>query len=327
MDKVLKQRLVGAAIIIALAVIFLPMLFDSGEEPRSQRQLTLDLPERPTDSQREVRRLPLDPDQPRRMPDESAAEPPEELTTPPAGPARRQTEQAGESEPVADPVLPDTGDQPQPDIDIQPLKEGEAETGIESEQVAEAETGPDVETEPAPASEDSVPPATEGGDWLVQVAVFSNEATADSVYSRLEQLGHRVMRDHLVRDQSELHRLRTGPYSSREQADTARGQIAATVAGVQPVVRETAGDTTDSAPARAGYAVQVGSFASRNNAERLVARLNGQGYDSFMHEDISGGREIWRVRVGTFDQREPADELLDELRENFRLEGIVVTHP
>ena len=48
---------------------------------------------------------------------------------------------------------------------------------------------------------------------------------------QLTSLGHVASIDLIVRGQSELHRVRTGPYDSREAADRARNQIEQTVAG------------------------------------------------------------------------------------------------
>src|SRR6056297_1696486 len=64
MDKVLKQRLIGASILIALAVIFVPMLFDGPENDPVSRELNIELPSAPGD-RAPIRRLPLDPDQSR----------------------------------------------------------------------------------------------------------------------------------------------------------------------------------------------------------------------------------------------------------------------
>ncbi len=345
MDKVLKQRLVGASILIALAVIFLPMLFDSGEDDAvDQRELSLDMPERNAGDRR-VRRLALDPDQARRAPGETRAEPDEDGS---GESGRSRRERADEPEPrperEAAPVEPapeiapetevapeaeqaeredeqDAGsDDERPDAGADAEAESESEAESEAEAEAEAETSPEA-TEPPPEA----PAAADDGRWFVQVAVFSNRETADSIRQRLDDLGHRARMDVLVRDQAELFRLRTGPYDAESVAGRARSQIAATVAGVDPVVRENP-DETDGR-ARQGLAVQVGSFASRNNAERLVGQLDEAGYDAFMHEEESGGRTIWRVRVGTHDEREDAERLLEDLSEEQGLQGIVVSHP
>lgn len=44
LDKAYKQRMVGALVLVALAVIFLPMLFSRQDE---QRQVTVDAPAAP----------------------------------------------------------------------------------------------------------------------------------------------------------------------------------------------------------------------------------------------------------------------------------------
>src|SRR5690625_2010769 len=61
MDKLLKQRLIGASILIALGVIFLPMLFDRGSSSRDTGEHMVELPERNAGETR-VRRLSLEPD-------------------------------------------------------------------------------------------------------------------------------------------------------------------------------------------------------------------------------------------------------------------------
>jgi len=321
MDNVLKQRLVGATILIALAVIFLPMLFeDDGIDP-GPRQLAVDLPQRAEGERREMRRLALDPER-ARVPDSSpeqtgSADPAPVVVDPPEIPSVRTEEQ-----PEAN--SPDMVAESAPPAGPGPASEGSRDKPEVSDSSADRQIRTEV------SQSDAI------GGWMVQVAVFGSAETASIVRSRLEDLGHSVVTDTLVRDQSELYRLRTGPYQSESLAGRARDQIAATVAGVEPVVREfdtvTAEATSDPADpphaaTGAGFAVQVGSFASRNNADRLVAQLREQNHDAFMHGEESGGRMIWRVRVGNFNNRERADALLEELRSEAGLEGIVVSHP
>ena len=201
---------------------------------------------------------------------------------------------------------------------------GSDEDGSEAEAALEPENEPESEASPE-AADPARRDASADGRWLVQVAVFSSRQTADSIRQRLVDLGHRTSMDVLVRDQTELFRLRTGPYDAEAVAERARAQISATVAGVDPVVRENPGEA--GVKSRQGLSVQVGSFASRNNAERLSGQLRGAGYDAFMHEEESGGRTIWRVRVGAYDERDGAERLLEELSEEQGLKGIVVSHP
>jgi len=339
MDKVLKQRLVGASILIALAVIFLPMLFDGGaDDAVSERELALDLPERES-GERQVRRLALDPPQSRRPPSESqeAAAPqtrPDPNVRQPEPRPVEEDSRAAEAETARpEPTAADPFDMPAEEdpsggaaSDTESTDAGPVESEEDASAPSRNETEPTADSvaDSAPATPEAVPAVSQGG-WVVQVAVFSSRETANSIRQRLDELGHRVSMDVLVRDQAELFRLRTGPYDGEAAAERARGQIAATVAGVEPVTRELSG--TGDAEERRGMSVQVGSFASRNNAERLVAQLTTAGYDAFMYGEETGGRTIWRVRVGTYEGRGEAEQLLETLRDERGLEGIVVSHP
>ncbi len=297
MDKVLKQRLIGATILIALAVIFIPMLFDAPEEERLSRDMTIDLPEPPTD-RTQVRRMPLDADQARQPPD---AEPPR--TIEPDAP-----EQQPEADPA--PAVPEA----QPEMQPEPEPEAADEPMIEPDPIAEPEPEPEPEVEPE---------TMEG--WMVQVASFGSEATARDIADRLDGLGHAVAVDRLVRGELELHRVRTGPYVNRAEAERAADQISSTVSGVDPVVRE--GEAAQAEETASGYAVQVGSFASHDNAVALLARLEDHGFDAFIHSEDVGPRTIHRVRAGLSESREQAQKVLDELLDEAGLEGLVVSHP
>ncbi|WP_376696925.1 SPOR domain-containing protein [Wenzhouxiangella sp. EGI_FJ10305] len=339
MDKVLKQRLVGASILIALAVIFLPMLFDNGERDSvEERELALDVPDRDSGDRR-VRRLALDPDQARRPPADSQAEPspsePEAEVPRPvkeeSGPVRDQDNQGTTgNEQTSESGLSDLSGseetESQTESDQQSTERAD-EAQSEPETETEPETEPEAETESAGTADesDSVPSAAVDGGWAVQVAVFSSRETANSIRQRLEDLGHEASMEVLVRDQTELFRLQTGPYSDETTAERARAQIASTVAGVEPATRELSGG--GGADNREGLAVQVGSFASNGNAERLVEQLTEAGFDAFMFSEETGGRTIWRVRVGAYEERADAERLLETLRDEQGLEGIVVSHP
>jgi DedD protein len=308
MDKVLKQRLIGATILIALAVIFLPMLFDAPEEERLSRDMTIDLPEPPTDRP-QVRRMPLDAEQ-ARQPQDSTAEVPPRTIEP----------EIPDPEPELDPApaVPEVDPDLQAEPESEPIEEPMVEPEPVTEPVPEAEPLPEPEPEPSPQ-----PELTEG--WMVQVASFGSESTARGIAERLDGLGHAVVLDRLVRGEVELHRVRTGPYISRAEAERARDQIARTVTGVDPVVRR--GEAARAEEMGSGYAVQVGSFASRDNALALLARLEEHGFEGFIHSEEVGSRTIHRVRAGLSETREQAEQILDELLERAGLEGLVVSHP
>jgi DedD protein len=129
-------------------------------------------------------------------------------------------------------------------------------------------------------------------------------------------------------------------------APTARAQIpkpapTARAETTKPAPREPASATraespprASEAPARAGsadskptsgWAVQVGSFASRDNAERLAQKLKGKGFAATLTQSPKG-RRLWRVRVGPEADRAAATALAAKLRAAGQ-PGAVVPHP
>jgi|SRR5688572_11188066 DedD protein len=62
------------------------------------------------------------------------------------------------------------------------------------------------------------------------------------------------------------------------------------------------------------FVVQLGSFGSRENAERLVRDMTARGFATFIAPITSNGRELYRVRVGPTRDRASAEALAAELK-------------
>lgn len=83
-----------------------------------------------------------------------------------------------------------------------------------------------------------------------------------------------------------------------------------------------AADARASAPAAASprlpltgrFSVQAGSFAARDSAESLAARLRSKGFEVQVSAVQAEGRTLHRVRVGTAGDRVAAEALLMRLR-------------
>ena len=87
----------------------------------------------------------------------------------------------------------------------------------------------------------------------------------------------------------------------------------APVARVEPARPAT--ETTPAAPPEKGsFAVQLGSFAARDNADRLVRDMTAKGFAAFVAPIKSNGRELYRVRVGPARDRPQAEALAAQLR-------------
>lgn len=74
------------------------------------------------------------------------------------------------------------------------------------------------------------------------------------------------------------------------------------------------------------WAVQLGSFSNKENAERLAADLRGQGFAAFLSEVYDSGTALQRVRIGPQKDRTSAESIASQLARAGH-EGRVVPHP
>jgi DedD protein len=71
---------------------------------------------------------------------------------------------------------------------------------------------------------------------------------------------------------------------------------------------------TRSSTSAGGWVVQLGSFASRQNADRLARSLEGRGFHLSVSSARAGARVLWRVRAGPAHDRASAEHLAARLR-------------
>jgi cell division septation protein DedD len=70
----------------------------------------------------------------------------------------------------------------------------------------------------------------------------------------------------------------------------------------------------EKAPASGGYAVQVGAFGSSDAARKLVADLRSAGFGAYVAPLERKGKTLHRVRVGPAATRDEADRLAARLK-------------
>jgi DedD protein len=109
----------------------------------------------------------------------------------------------------------------------------------------------------------------------------------------------------------------------RPAARTARP---ASTAPAAPAAAAAEPAETPPAVAMRGFAVQVGSFASRASADRLAADLSRRRFDTFVSPVRNAGRQLFRVRVGPVADRAAAQALAARLKAAGQ-QGSVVSLP
>lgn len=74
------------------------------------------------------------------------------------------------------------------------------------------------------------------------------------------------------------------------------------------------------------WAVQMGSFSEKVNADRLVADLRNDGFAAFMSQHNTSSGDLHRVRIGPQKDRASAESIAAQLQKAGH-KGQVVTHP
>ncbi len=333
MDKALKQRLVGASVLIALAVIILPMLLGGRPESGQQQMERIELPARPDGVAFETRRFPLADEgtTPQQQTDSAQqTEQPEVAEVNQQDPESTNSELAQQSAEQAEQSLSTAGadgavaatDPPVRD----PVQEGlPAITSVEVPDSVKVDLPVAVE-----AASDSPPLQSSAGRFAVQVASLGSEANARKLQAELESKGFQVISDKIESDVGSLNRVRVGPFNSEAEATAAARNIQIQVDGVNPrmVDIDPSAPTQDINPSDplVRWVVQLGSFAENLNAENLVKQVRAQGLSAYSEKvTSSSGTSINRVRVGPFLQREDATSAQQSLKSSLSINGVVMS--
>jgi cell division protein FtsN len=80
-------------------------------------------------------------------------------------------------------------------------------------------------------------------------------------------------------------------------------------------------------PSRGEWAVQLGSFASKANAEKLVRALSAKGHTATISAAGSGASLRYRVRMASLVDREAAERVLQRLKAQGQAATLVPPAP
>jgi DedD protein len=192
LDKAYKQRMVGALVLVALAVIFLPMLFSRQDE---QRQVTVEAPAAPQapvvpQVQMETVAVP----EPQALPQEPVPTDEEvaEDTAPAVPVAATPTAPIMITKPVAPPAV------------AKPIP-------APAQPITAASSKPDTTQSRVDANGLSV-------SWSVQLASLSSRASAESLQKTLRSQGYNAY----IRSADGKNRVFVGPLIERAEADRLR---------------------------------------------------------------------------------------------------------
>ena len=307
----MKPRLIGAAVLIALAVIFLPMLVDGPEPPSGTASVPLDIPT-PPERNFETRELPL---------------------TPPAGatptPAASDDPNRVATVDVPYTPRPDAAPEATPPATVASA----AATPAPAPAAAPAATPPTTPAPTAPAAAGVA--ATAGGRFAVNLGSYTNIANARALIASMQAANLPAYGDDVQTAGKAALRVRLGPFAQRGEAESARLNALKVrkdlPTGVISLEGETASTTAAAAPARpavaAGFAVQIGALKSEMDANALRDRARGAGFAAYVERVNTEAGALWRVRIGPELQRANADKRRAEIKTRLQIDGNVVPHP
>ncbi|HNV09560.1 MAG: SPOR domain-containing protein [Dokdonella sp.] len=305
----MKQRLLGAVVLIALAIIFVPMILSSNGPNHESGTVDLEIPPAPN-REFETRVLPVDPAAQTALPS-----PQTDVVKP---------------EPVASvdtAAAPAAAPSPEAVQSAQPAAAKPAPPVAPSEPVA-AKPEPKPETAATPA----VAPGTAAeGRFLVHLGIYAESGNAADLVKKLNDRGFKAFSEATEFKGKAARQVRVGPFLDRAEAEAARIRIKQQFASVPGSVIALAGDLREDAPASAsrvsqvsGWAVQLGAFSSIDEANKLQGRLQAAGFAGFVDKLSADGKVFWRVRAGPEVERANAEKLRDRIKDKLKLDGIVV---
>ncbi|MBA2926051.1 SPOR domain-containing protein [Pseudomonas sp. P7] len=192
LDSAYKQRMVGALVLVALAVIFLPMLFSRQDE---QRQVVVEAPAAPeAPSLPQVQVEPVVVPEPQALPEEEPVPTDEEMAAP--------------STPVQ-PSVPVVKPAPAPVVAAKPAAPVPAPKPVAPQPAAPGK--PDV-------GQSRIDPNGLPISWSIQVASLGNREGADALQKKLRSQGYNAY----IRSADGKNRVFIGPLIERAEADRLR---------------------------------------------------------------------------------------------------------
>ena len=205
MDRALKERIIGAVVLVVFVVLIVPVFLDG--PPESGEIVSERVPLPGQDAEGETRTVVLERDRDEPVPAAVSA----------AAPETRRSK----------PAQKDASVQPEP----KPQRETKPEPRPEPQPEPRSQPGPDSVSTAAPA-EPAKQQAAEAsksttGMWAVQLGSFGNQQNAERLAADLRKQGFAAFLSQLSTGSGQLHRVRIGPQKDRESAEEMAARLAA----------------------------------------------------------------------------------------------------
>lgn len=340
MDTGLKQRLIGAAVLVALAVIFLPMLVKGPAPDSGVTDVSIKMPNGP-DGALESRELPLV--MPGDVPKGGAvgmdSTPIDRaVATPAPSPGAAATDPT-QVDPNA-PVVP-----PDPATSALPLSVAGGDYAVHFGAYA-SQKGADTVVALAKAAQ--LPAYSEAATvngksaFRVRIGPYATRAEAESVRLKALEVRSDVPVKVVALDAEPAAAAVPVPVAAVAEPPKSAAPkpvepkpaepkpVAAKPAEPKPAAPKPPAPkpvATPPAAAKVGFAVQVGAFSDAAEAGALRERLRAAGFSAFTETVNTDKGKLTRVRAGPVIDRAAADQLKSLIQAKTGVDGIVRPHP
>ena len=326
MDAALKQRLIGFAVLAALAVIVVPMFF-SGTPPTGTAKVSLGIPPAP-DANLKTRTLDLAvPGSAPAAADGSIQVPSDKLATVDLGGGGKPAEVL--------PAVPASTFAPAPTVAKPAATVAPAVPAPAAVAAAAAKRKTAARPEPA-ALPPPLPVGTAAqGRFMVSLGAYADAGNARALAARVRKQGFAVTTQPMQVGGKPATRVEAGPFDSRAAAEDARLRIKQAEPRAAVALLAAPASLAADAPATAanadranGWVVQLGAFGAEKDALALRDRLRAAGFAAYT-DHVAGlsGQLLYRVRVGPQTRHEAALGLRDRIKAQLGLSGIVASYP
>ncbi|ARZ73444.1 sporulation protein [Stenotrophomonas sp. WZN-1] len=345
MDTPLKQRLIGAIVLVALAVIFLPMLVKGPAPDSGVASVPIAAPDAPADGQFETRELPL--------------------VAPAGGATGLQTGQAKPLQEAAAPATPPTvdtspavaagnyavtfgayGSKADADAVIAYLQRsqlpGFAETTtINGRQAWRVRVGPYADRAQAEAARlqavkiradvkaEVIALDAAAGSSAAVAATPAPTASAPAAATTPSATSNPVRSESLPPSTPTATTTRPEPPKPAPKPEAPKPEAKPEPKPEATASKPATAPATPAAPAASGvgFAVQLGAFGQANDANALRDKVRAAGFSAFVEQVRTEKGTLHRVRVGPVANRADAEQLKAQVAAKVGVAGMVRPHP
>jgi cell division septation protein DedD len=345
----LNTRLLGAAVLIALAVLFVPMFFSSKPPAAGVDQtVSLAIPPAP-DRDLQTKTMSLNPDAPVSAPATASASSTQTVkpATTPASSDQLATVNIGSNRPRDVETDPDAGRKPAPTTVTNGSGASPSQPVIPMHTTPVA-SAPAIKSHAAAAAPKSAPVLSSAatpaaavighGSYTLNLSAYASADGAANLERRVRALGYPVGNRAITQAGAARTLVIAGPFETRTAAEAARLKITQSIPGAPARLEQDASHDEGAAPVAAGpagrataraggWAVQLAAMSSQGDANAMRDKLRANGFDGFVDSVQSGGKQLWRVRAGPQTQRADAQRVHDQIKAKLGIDGNVVSVP